>query len=127
MILLDTDVLIDVLRKHPSALDWARSVTNHELVIPGLVAMELVMGCRNRADLSILQKALSPFRVFWPSPNACGAALETLKNLFLSHGININHCLIAHSALELAVPLHTFNAKHFAPVPGLSIIQPYTR
>ncbi len=127
MIVLDTDVLIDVLRKHPSAVDWARGITGEELVIPGIVAMELVVGSRNRADLNTLQRALRSFRVFWPSPTACEAALATQSVGSLSHGINVNDCLIAHSAMEPDVPLHTFNVKHFGAVVGLQTVQPYIR
>jgi len=42
MILLDTDIVIDVLREYPPAVAWFQSVANEEIVLPGFVAMELI-------------------------------------------------------------------------------------
>ena len=50
MILLDTDVMVDVLRGHVPARDWLASVTLQEIGIPGLVAMELLQGCRDARE-----------------------------------------------------------------------------
>jgi predicted nucleic acid-binding protein len=35
--------------------------------------------------------------------------------------------LIGHIALELEVPLYTFNQKHYRVISRLTVIQPYTR
>ncbi|MFL5245997.1 MAG: hypothetical protein ACJ8FY_28335 [Gemmataceae bacterium] len=40
--LLDTDVLVDILRSHPPALAWLKSLTNAPIALAGLAAMELV-------------------------------------------------------------------------------------
>jgi len=43
MILLDTDVMVDILRGYEPAKEWLASV--EEIGVPGLVAMELIQGC----------------------------------------------------------------------------------
>ena len=50
MILLDTDILIDVLRAHAPALHWLEGLGDAPVGLPGLVALELVQGCRNRHE-----------------------------------------------------------------------------
>lgn len=46
MLVLDTDVLIDVQRGHTAALAWFAGLTDVPSV-PGLVIMELIQGAQN--------------------------------------------------------------------------------
>jgi predicted nucleic acid-binding protein len=49
MILLDSDVLIDLLRKYPPAMAWFDTLQeDEELMVSGYVFMELIQGCRNK-------------------------------------------------------------------------------
>jgi predicted nucleic acid-binding protein len=63
--LLDTDVLVDILRGTPAAQAWLASVPTATFAIPGVVAMELVVGCRNQMELQRVQRFLSRFSVIW--------------------------------------------------------------
>ena len=40
MILLDTDVMVDILRRFDSAIQWLNALQDQEIGVPGLVAME---------------------------------------------------------------------------------------
>ena len=51
MILVDTDVVIDLLRNVPQAAQWFSALGDEVIVLPGYVVMELVQGCRSRAEL----------------------------------------------------------------------------
>src|ERR1700736_850773 len=55
---LNTDVLVDCLRGTPAAKAWLEHASTEVLGIPGVVAMELLIGCRNRAESEKLQKFL---------------------------------------------------------------------
>ena len=60
MILLDSDVLIDLLRKYPPATMWFDSLNDdEELAVSGYVVMELVQGCRNKAEQDRVQRELA--------------------------------------------------------------------
>ena len=66
MVLVDTDVLVDCLRGTPPAKAWLERASAEVLGIPGVVAMELLIGCRNRAEIEKLQNFLSAFSIVWP-------------------------------------------------------------
>jgi len=65
MALLDSDVMIDLLREHPPAVAWLSSLGETEISIPGFVVMELLQGCRNNSEQQHVQNSLSPFGVIW--------------------------------------------------------------
>jgi hypothetical protein len=58
MILLDTDVMVDILRGHEPAVNWLRAAAGQEVGLPGLVVMELVQGCQGAREQRKLEKRL---------------------------------------------------------------------
>ena len=50
MILLDTDVMIDILRGYQPAIEWLTTAAEQEIGVPGLVVMELLQGCQNARE-----------------------------------------------------------------------------
>ena len=127
MILLDSDILIDIARRHPPAIAWLDTLGSQEICLPGYVVMEYLQGCQNASELAKAMRWLSPYDRLWPNRAACEAAVETFSNAKLVSGLSIIDALIAHTAIRMNLPLHTFNIRHYAAVPGLQIIQPYTR
>lgn len=127
MILLDSDIMIDLLRQHPPAVNWLDSLGDEELVLPGFVVMELLQGCSNRAEQVKMKQALTGFEIVWPLPEACNEALEVFARFHLSHGIGLLDALIGQTAVALSMSLHTFNRKHYAVIPDLATVEPYSR
>ena len=127
MILIDTDVLVECLRGSSAAKTWLGTLPKDAFGIPGVVAMELLMECRNQADLQQIQKFLGAFNVTWPDASEFARGYGLLPELRLSSGIGIPDCLIAAMALARGARLYTFNLKHFQVVPGLDAQQPYPR
>ncbi len=128
MILLDSDVMIDLLRGYPPAITWFDSLDEEEeIALPGFVVMELIQGCRNKAEQEQLQRAIAPYGVVWPLPKDCDRALEIFLKYRLSHGAGLLDVLIAQTALALDVPLHTLNQKHYQFLSHLQTAQLYIR
>jgi predicted nucleic acid-binding protein len=125
--LLDTDVMVDVLRRYAPAIAWLGSLGTETIGIPGLVAMELLQGCRNRAEQQRVENLLRPYKLYWPSQVDCERAFEDFAAYHLSHNIGILDALIAETAIGLGVELATFNEKHYSVVSALQMIQPYIR
>jgi predicted nucleic acid-binding protein len=118
MNLVDTDVLVDCLRGINPARGWLKKLAKDSFAVPAPVAMELVMGCRDREDLKRVQGLLAQFTIVWPEASEFAAAFDLLLAHRLSSGLNIPDCLIAATALMRAASLYTFNLKHFQAVRG---------
>ncbi|NKQ35773.1 MAG: type II toxin-antitoxin system VapC family toxin [Chloroflexi bacterium] len=128
MILLDSDVMIDLLRQFPPAMAWFDTLADEEeIILPGYVVMELIQGCRNKREQEKLQRGLAAYGVIWPSADDCDKALEVFTQYRLSHNAGLLDTLIGQIAVALNVPLYTFNQKHYRFVPGLQTTQPYER
>jgi predicted nucleic acid-binding protein len=67
MRLLDTDIVVDILRLYQPAIDWWNSLTGDAPALPGFVALELMEGCRNKMEMRRLLNRLQPFRIYWPT------------------------------------------------------------
>lgn len=127
MLLVDTDVLIDCLRGTIPARQWLATVKAESFGVPGAVAMELLMGCRNRADQRQVQKFITRFQVLWHDAFEFARAYDLLLSYRLSSALSIPDSLIASSALSRNAILLTFNLKHFQIIRGLDVREPYLR
>jgi hypothetical protein len=127
MILLDTDIMIDILRDYPPAVHWMQSIGDEAVALPGFVVMELIQGCQTKRELTGLRKRLTPFHVYWPGADDCTQAVELFARYYLSHQIGIIDVLIGQLAASSEGALYTFNKKPYAPIPGLKTVQPYRK
>lgn len=127
MVVLDTDVLIDVLRKLTAARTWLERRPNEEFVIPGFVAVELVQGCRDKIEQDRVHRLVSRYGVVWPSEKICKMAFQLYIEHFLGHNLDFPDAVIGQTAVELGAPLCTFNEKHYRVIPGIKTVRPYER
>lgn len=127
MILIDTDIFIDMLRGRPEAINWLSGLAGDDIILPGYVAMEAIQGCRDKHELQRTQREISNYQIVWSSPADCAGALNTFAGYHLSHALGLIDSLIAHTAISLDTPLHTMNVKHYSCVPGLKWVVPYKR
>ena len=126
MLVLDTDILIDVQRGHAAALAWLASLTELPSV-PGLVVMELIQGARDARQVRDALRLTAPLPLVWPTTADCQRALADFTAFHLSHGLGLLDALIAATAIGLSAELCTFNDKHYRIVPGLVMVRPYAR
>lgn len=126
MLLLDTDILIDIQRGHPPAVSWFESL-NELPSIPGLVAMELIQDASNSQQVRKALKLVAPLPIVWPTEVDCYHAFSTFTAYHLSDNLGLVDSLIGACAVGLSATLCTFNVKHYKVVPGLSMEQPYAR
>jgi len=128
MILLDSDVMIDLLRQYTQAMKWFDTLDEEEaLLLPGYVIMELIQGCRNKMEQEKLQRELATYGTVWLAFADCDRALDVFTEYHLSHNAGLLDVLIGQTAVALGVALYTFNQKHYRFIPGLQTIQPYER
>lgn len=126
MLLLDTDILIDIQRGHQPAIDWFISLDELP-VVAGLVVMELIQDAENKEQVERARRLVAPLSIVWPSEADCDHALETFERYHLSHKLGLLDALIAATAVGLDATLCTFNVKHYRVVSDLVTKQPYQR
>jgi len=56
MILVDTDIMIDIFRDYSYAITWLDTLGNEEIILPGFMVMELIQGCGNKTELEKVKK-----------------------------------------------------------------------
>lgn len=127
MILLDTDIMIDILRDYPPAVQWMQSLSDEAIALPGFVVMELIQGCETKRELANLRRKLLPFKIYWLEAYDCNGAVEIFSKYHLSHHIGIIDVMIGELAVSLKIPLYSFNKKHYSPITSLQIVQPYQK
>jgi hypothetical protein len=120
-VLIDSDVLIWLMRGNAAALaavnletDWYVSAVSY---------MELVQGCRNKAELKAIQKAFKSGAsdVLPVTQSISESACRLVEKYSLSHSVHLADALIAATAMEQKLPLLSGNGKHFAAIDGLEL------
>ena len=125
--LLDTDVLVEVLRGRPEAVSWLSSRPASAAGVPVIVWMELIQGARDHGERDRIMNQLAPHSIAHLETGDSHAASAWFAAYWLSHKIGILDCLIAAIAVRLGAPLYTFNTAHFQVIPGLDVRSPYER
>ena len=121
--LLDTAIVVDLLRGYPPAVAWLEG--QPPLGLSPVVWLEILNGVTNRKDQERAVKLLKHFlRIEVLSLDFDWAIRQALA-LRLSHNVDMMDCLIAASAHRLEVPLFTQNLKHFKPMIGPLAQKPY--
>ena len=124
--LIDSDVLIDAARGHLEARAFLNDQNRtFHLQISTISAMELIVGCRNKIELSQTKRFLDPVRILPVDPNISDTAYSLIQTFTLSHGLMIPDALIAATALENGLTLLTKNTRHFQMIPKLEVVRPY--
>lgn len=128
MILIDSDVAVDILRGYPPAIDWFDSLTGTEnLIVSGYTAVELLAGTSNLTEQRKVQRWLDRFGVAWLSQSGCADALRLFGTFHLRHNAGLFDVFIGQTALEYDIPLQTFNMKLYRFIPRIRLEQPYQR
>lgn len=122
--LLDTTVIIDLLRGYQPAVAWLRS-QSEQLGLSPVVWLEVIEGAANRVDQEKAVRLLSHFNRIEVSAVDFDWAIRESLVFRLSHNIDMMDCLIAASAHRLERSLFTCNLKHFRPLIGPLAVKPY--
>jgi predicted nucleic acid-binding protein len=121
--LLDTAIVVDLLRSHEPAGAWLANQSR--LGISPVVWLEIIEGAEN---LRAQARAVALLRRFDRIEVLSGDfdwAIRQALQFRLSHNIGMMDCLIASPAQRLGVPLFTRNLKHFQPMIGALAQKPY--
>jgi hypothetical protein len=125
LILVDTDILIDAGRSLREAIVCLQAIEQQSSpAISIITQMELLVGCRNKTELRVLDRFLARFQIIKLNESISDRAVDLLRHYRLSHGLLIADSLIAATALSLDKPFVTKNQGDYRYLPGLRLL-PY--
>ncbi len=124
-ILIDTDILIDISREIPTAINrFKEEKLNNKLCISVITKMELIIGCRNKIEQQKLNKFLQGFLIINVNELISNQGCQLLEKYRLSHGLLIADALIAATAIILDIPLLSKNQSDYRFIDEINLL-PY--
>lgn len=121
--LLDSAILIDLLRSYSPAGSWLSG--QERLGVTPIVWLEIIDGAPNSRALKRAVDLLRHFERVDLSPEDFDWGIRQALQYRLSHNVGMMDCLIGSVAHRLNVPLYTTNLKHFQPILGSLARRPY--
>ena len=123
-ILIDSDILIDYSRYSTPVVDkFTELAAENKLCISVMSYMELLIGARDKRELTILVSFLESFEILSINQQISQKTVELIKEFNLSHGLQIQDAIIASTALTYTLPLWTKNIRDFRYIKSLNLIQ----
>ncbi len=121
MILVDSDILIWVLRGRPEAREWMhRTRRSGEVLAISSVSIGEVAGTTRSGERREVRRFLSSLAPFPITMREAWQAAEYRRRYRRSHGsIELTDYLIAATAFTEGLPLATLNIRHFPMFPDL--------
>ena len=121
MILLDTNILIEILKGNEKTVQKVQSFSE-ELAISSISIMELYYGAINKTELNKLEKFTSLFQIVQLNEKISKTAVQLVKSYAKSHTLDIPDSLIASTCLINDCQLFTYNVKDFRYIEGLKLL-----
>lgn len=112
--LVDTSVIVDLLRGYQEAQTWLQ--TTHALGVSRMVLIEVLDGAPSRAKQREVFRLFKLFTLIETSVEDLILGTQLLTKFGPSHNVDDFDALIAASAYRLQIPLLTRNYKHFVPM-----------
>jgi predicted nucleic acid-binding protein len=84
--------------------------------------MELIVGCRNKAEFRELDEFLQFFQILRLTSQISDRAVFLLRQYRLSHGLLLADALIAATALTANVAFVTKNQRDYRFIEGLNLL-----
>lgn len=121
--LIDTNVVVDLLRKYLPAENWLAG--QRDLGVSRVVWLEILEGVENKYERQRALRLLNDFELVELAAGDFDWATQQLIRYRLSHNVDAFDCLIAAPGYRLQLPLYTRNLKHFVPLLGMLAQAPY--
>ena len=121
MILCDTNVIIEALKKNSAVIQTIEKIGLDRIAVSVVTAMELYYGALNKAEVKKIKRHLSSIRIFHIDEGISVTASELIERYAKSHGLQIPDALIAATSLNHGIKLYTGNKKDFVFIEKINL------
>ena len=121
IIVLDSNILIEILKGKEETISRVQTLSK-PLSISSITVMELIIGARNKQEVSILNEFIELFEIIHIDATISTLAMQLVTNYAKSHTLDIPDSLIAATALVNHAQFFTYNRKDFQFIPNLDLI-----
>ena len=125
MYILDTDILLDVLKGNQTAIAWFKTLTEVPS-ITNTVFTELMETVRNEQEVHHMFQLIAPLPIIWPT-KADSSRASSYYSKYFSDDFGSIEAEIAACAVERDATLCTLSVKIYDCVPILDVMKPYGR
>ncbi len=122
MILLDTNIIIELFKGNPETINLLESINEENFSISIITSMELYYGALNKRELNVIKKFLKNFELLPINEKISIISLDLIEKYSKSHGLEIPDALIAATAIYYNIPLLTYNKKDFKYIEKLKLL-----
>lgn len=123
MILVDTNILIEIYRDNQSIIERVRHIGQGNIAISAVTSAELIFGARNKKELQVIQKDLKKLTVINIEADISVRFIQLIENFSLSHKLSLPDALIAATAICRNLPFYTLNIKDFIFIKEIELIE----
>jgi len=127
-LILDTNIIVWVLRAHPRAVAFVDRLPVAERNLSSISHIELLRGCRDKLDMErtirLIEEELG--ETVPVDEKMTKLAIDLMKEYALARRPGIPDLLIAATAMTRGEVLATENLKDFQYIPGLRL-KPFVR
>jgi hypothetical protein len=119
MILLDSNIIIDIINGKKGSLELLLQWPAHQVFLSVISEWEILAGAKDKQTHRAYRKALSRYNIIELDEKISEQTGVLLKTYFLSHHLQIPDALIASTAIRHNLSLLTLNQKDFRFIQGL--------
>lgn len=120
IILCDSNVVIDWINNRQKAIDDLQLIKGN-IAISIITEYEIIAGAIDKMMQKRFEKLLSNYINISLDHDISFLGISLYKKYKLSHNLDMPDSLIAATAIELDLPLFTYNKKDFRYIPGIRL------
>ncbi|WP_418185570.1 type II toxin-antitoxin system VapC family toxin [Aliarcobacter vitoriensis] len=119
-IILDTNILIEILKNNRETIKEVEKYDIHHISI--ITVMELFYGALNKNELQKLKKFTELFNIIPIDEQISDLAKDLIYQYAKSHTLDIPDSLIASTAIKLNLPFLSYNKKDFKFIKNINLV-----
>lgn len=128
-VICDTDVIIDYWNSNSQRYFDSKNILDNligveNIVISTITKMELIIGAKNKSELSKIIKNSHNFEVSSINVDIATLAIQLLQEYKLSYGLALPDAFIAATSIITDFPLFTYNLKDYKFINAINLYNP---